>query len=636
MGKYEQLAKDIIKNVGGKENINGLTHCITRLRFKLKDESKANDDILKNMDGVVTVMHSAGQYQVVIGNHVPNVYADVCEVAGIGGDASSNDEDAPKGVFNKLIDIISGCFQPILGPMAAAGIIKGLNALLVFIFSQFLNQDFSLTGTYITLNAIGDAVFYFMPIILGFTAAKKFKVNPITGMLIGAALCYPSIQKDALAAAGEAIGTLPVVGDYFTSFLGIPLVAGNYTSSVVPVLVIVALAGQIQKYAKKIVPEMLQGFFVPFFVLLISLPIGFLVIGPIVSILTDLLSTGFSNLYAFSPVLTGAFVGFFWQCLVIFGLHWALIPIAMVNLMSIGYDTILVGSFGCSFAQTAVIAAMYFKLKDPKRKALAIPAIVSGVCGVTEPAIYGFSLPEKKPFVFSMVGGCVGGALFTLMNGKGFTMGGLGIFGVVNYISPEGDASGMYASFACIVVSMIIAFLLTFFFWKDNSEVKEEKAVAANNATKLSKEIIVSPIEGKVKALSEVKDAAFAGGALGKGIAIEPANGKVVAPFDGTVMTLFPTKHAIGIVSDNGCEVLIHIGLDTVQLEGKYFEAHVKQGDKVKKGQPLVTFDKEAIEKEGYILDTPVIITNTADYLDIVETQMGNVKTNDDLITVLL
>lgn len=632
MGKYEQLAKDIIKNVGGKENINGLTHCITRLRFKLKDESKANDDILKNMDGVVTVMHSAGQYQVVIGNHVPNVYADVCEVAGIGGDAPASEQDAPKGVFNKLIDIISGCFQPILGPMCAAGIVKGLNALLVFL----MGASYSTSGTYMVLNAIGDAVFYFMPVLLGYTAAKKFKLNPITGMVIGAALCYPTIQKDALAAAGEALGSLPLLGDYFTTFIGIPFVAGNYTSSVVPVLVVVAFAGYLQKLGKKFIPEMLQGFFVPLFVLLISLPVGFLIIGPIVSLATNLLSSGFSNLYAFSPVLTGAVVGFFWQALVIFGLHWALIPIAMINMTTAGFDTILVGSFGCSFAQTAVIAAMFFKLRDAKKKALAIPAIVSGVCGVTEPAIYGFSLPEKTPFIFSMIGGSAGGALFALLNGKGYTMGGLGIFGVVNYISPTGDASGMYASFACIAVSMIIGFVLTFFFWKDKSEDMKPVAVETKNPVKVSKEVIVSPIEGKVKPLSEVKDAAFAGGALGKGIAIEPANGKVVAPFDGTIMTLFPTKHAIGLVSDNGCEVLIHIGLDTVQLEGKHFEAHVKQGDKVTKGQLLVSFDKAAIEKEGYCVDTPIIITNTNDYLDIVETQEASVKANDPLITVLL
>lgn len=629
MGKYEQLAKDIIKNVGGVDNINGLTHCITRLRFKLKDESIANDDVLKNMDGVVTVMHSAGQYQVVIGNHVPNVYADVCEIAGIGGDTQDAGE-APKGVFNKLIDIISGCFQPVLGPMCAAGIIKGLNALLVFL----LGASYNASGTYEVLNAIGDAVFYFMPVILGYTAAKKFNVNPITGMLIGAALCYPNIQASTLSAAGEAIGSLPVVGDYYTTFLGLPFVAGNYTSSVVPVLVIVALAGQIQKVAKKTIPEMLQGFFVPFFVLLISLPIGLLIIGPIVGALTDLLSMGFANLYEFSPVATGIVVGLLWQCLVIFGLHWALIPLAMVNLTTMGYDTILVGMFGASFAQTAVIMAMYFKLKDPKRKSLAIPAIVSGVCGVTEPAIYGFSLPEKTPFVFSCIGAAVGGAVMTLLGAVGYTMGGLGIFGVVNYISPAGDASGMYAGFACIAVSMIVAFLLTFFFWKDKSVVVEETE-KKTSSIKMAKDIVASPLKGKVIAMSDLKDDAFAQGALGKGVGIIPTDGKVVAPVDGTITTLFPTLHAIGITADSGVEVLIHIGLDTVQLEGKGFKAHVAQGDKIVKGQPLVDVDLKVIEEAGFSTETPVIITNSNDLLDVIETSEKEVNQLDELITVL-
>lgn len=629
MGKYEQLAKDIIKNVGGVDNINGLTHCITRLRFKLKDESKANDDVLKNMDGVVTVMHSAGQYQVVIGNHVPNVYADVCEIAGIGGDTQDAGE-APKGVFNKLIDIISGCFQPILGPMCAAGIIKGLNALLVFL----LGASYSVSGTYAVLNAIGDAVFYFMPVILGYTAAKKFNVNPITGMLIGAALCYPNIQASTLSAAGEAIGSLPVIGDYYTTFLGIPFVAGDYTSSVVPVLVIVALAGQIQKVAKKTIPEMLQGFFVPFFVLLISLPIGLLIIGPIVGALTDLLSQGFANLYAFSPVLTGLTVGLLWQCLVIFGLHWALVPLAMVNLTTMGYDTILVGMFGTTFAQTAVIIAMYFKMKDAKRKALAIPAIVSGVCGVTEPAIYGFSLPEKTPFVFSCIGAAAGGAVMTLLGAVGYTMGGLGIFGVVNYISPAGDASGMYAGFACIVVSMVVAFLLTFFFWKDKS-VAVEETEKKTSSIKMAKDIVASPLKGKVIAMSDLKDDAFAQGALGKGVGIVPTDGKVVAPVDGTVTTLFPTLHAIGITADSGVEVLIHIGLDTVQLEGKGFKAHVAQGDKIVKGQPLVDVDLKVIEEAGFSTETPVIITNSNDLLDVIETSEKEVNQLDELITVL-
>lgn len=628
MGKYEQLAKKIIQNVGGKENINGLTHCITRLRFKLKDESKANDEVLKNMEGVVTVMHSAGQYQVVIGNHVPMVYADVCEIAGISGDADTG--DAPTGLFNKLIDIISGCFQPFLGSLCASGIIKGLNALLTFLFGA----EYSASGTYMILNAIGDAVFYFMPIVIGYTASKKFKLNPVTGMIIGAALCYPTIQKDTLAAAGQALGSLPLLGDYYTTFLKLPFVAGNYTTSVVPVILVAALAGKLQNLGKKFIPEMLQNFFVPLFVLIVSLPVGLLVIGPVVSLLTTLLTDAFTALYGFSPILTGAVVGFFWQALVIFGLHWALVPIAMINLTSVGFDTILVGSFGCSFAQTAAIVGMYFKMKDAKRKALAIPAIVSGVCGVTEPAIYGFSLPEKKPFVFSMVGGAVGGAVFAMTGAKAYTMGGLGIFGVVNYISPQGDASGMYASFICIAVSMVIGFILTLLFWQDSAPV-ETVSQQPKNTLKVERDSVMAPLSGAVIPLNELKDDAFSQGVLGKGVGIEPTDGKVLSPVDGTVTTLFPTLHAIGLTADSGVELLIHIGLDTVQMGGKGFTAHIKQGDHVKKGQHIMDVDLNAVKAAGFSTQTPVIITNSSDLLDIIPLDNKTVQAGNELITVL-
>lgn len=634
MGKYEKLAKQIVENVGGASNINALAHCITRLRFQLKDESKANDEVLKNMDGVVTVMHSGGQYQVVIGNHVPLVYAEVCEVAGISGE-SKNEAEAPKGIFNKFIDIISGCFQPFLGALCAAGMIKGMNALFIF-FQWYGPTD----GIYILLNAIGDSIFYYMPIIIGYTSAKKFKLNPFVGIIIGAALCHPTIQASTLGATNEIMGTL-FAGtfmelSYNTTILGIPFLAGDYTSSVVPVMVIVAMAAQFQKIGKKFIPEMIQTFFVPFFVLLLALPLGFMLIGPVVSILTSILGDAFAALYSFSPLASGIVIGFFWQVLVIFGLHWSLVPLAMMNLGMYGFDTVLVGMFGATFAQTAVVVAMFFKLKDKKLKELCIPAIVSGICGVTEPAIYGLTLPKKTPFIFSLVGAAAGGAIMAVMDVKSYTMGGMGIFGVVNYIdTATGDASGMIASFVAIAVSMIVGFGLTFFFWNDKDT--NEPVVVHNTANKiLNKEVITSPLSGNIIALNKVKDDAFAQGALGKGIAIDPTEGKVVAPFDGTVVTLFPTKHAIGLVSNNGCEVLVHIGLDTVKLEGKFFTAMVKQGDKVKKGDTLVTFDIAAIKAEGYIVETPIVITNSSDYLDIIETQQNSVATSDDLLTVLL
>lgn len=623
MGKYEKLAKEILENVGGKENINSLTHCITRLRFRLKDESKANDEALKNNPGVVTVMKSAGQYQVVIGNHVPAVFEDVCSIAGISNDAPAAEAEAPKGVLDTLIDIISGCFQPILGPLCAAGIIKGLNALLVFL----LGTGFSTSGTYLVLNAIGDSIFYFLPIILGYTAAKKFNVNVVVGMIIGASLCYPSIQTDALSAAGKAIGTLPMIGAYYTKFLGIPFISGNYTSTVVPVICIVALAAQVQKIAKKYVPEMLQNFFVPFFVLIISLPIGLLVIGPVVGLLTQVLSNFFAALYKLSPIVTATVVGAFWQCLVIFGLHWALVPMAMVNLGNLGFDTILPGMTGTTFAATGIMIATYLKTKDPNKKALAIPATISAFCGVTEPAIYGFLLPEKTPFVFSCIGGAVGGAIMGALNAKMYVMGGLGIFSVVSFISPKGEASGLVAALICGAVSMLVGFLLAFFFGK-----KEDNKVV--EAVKANEETILAPIEGTIKPIEDSSDAAFASGALGKGVVIIPSVGKVYAPVSGTVTVLFPSLHAIGITSDSGVELLIHIGINTVQLEGKGYIAHIKQGDHVECGQLLVEFDMDYITSEGYSLETPVLVTNYNDLKEVKITDKTNSSLKEELLHI--
>ena len=625
MSKYENLAKEILENVGGKENINSLTHCVTRLRFRLKDESKANDEALKNNPGVVTVMKSAGQYQVVIGNHVPLVYADVCELAGISNGTQQVEEEAPQGLFNKLIDIISGCFQPILGPLCAAGIIKGLNALLVFI----LGSSFNNSGTYMILNAIGDSIFNFLPIILGYTAAKKFNVNVIVGMIIGATLCYPTIQTDTLSAAGKAIGTLPFIGSYYTKFIGIPFVSGNYTSTVVPVICIVALAAQIQKIAKKFVPEMLQNFFVPFFVLIISLPIGLLVIGPVVSLLTTVLSNMFAGLYAFSPIVTAFVIGALWQCLVIFGLHWALVPMAMVNIGNLGYDTILPGMLGTTFAATGVLAAMYLKLKDENKKALAIPGVISAFCGVTEPAIYGFLLPEKTPFIFSCIGGAVGGAIMGTVAVKQYVIGGLGIFSVVNFISPKGNATGMIVSLIAGAVSLVVGFVLTMIFYKTNDQQVENKEV-----TKLEEETILAPIKGEVKPIEESSDAAFASGALGKGVVILPEEGKVYAPVTGTVTVLFPSLHAIGITSDAGVELLIHIGINTVQLNGEGFTAHIKQGDQIKQGQLLVEFDMNKIKEAGYSLETPVLVTNYADLKEVKNTNASSVQLQETLIEV--
>ncbi|MFV0395359.1 MAG: beta-glucoside-specific PTS transporter subunit IIABC [Coprobacillaceae bacterium] len=631
MSKYENLAREIVKQVGGKENINSLTHCITRLRFKLKDESKANDEVLKNMEGVVTVMKSGGQYQVVIGNHVSHVYDDVVKVAGISGEENSGGEGSGN-FFDRIIDVLSGTFQPFLGVLCACGMMQGVNALCTF-----LKIYDNTTGIYIFLNAVGNAVFYFLPMFVGYNAAKKFGLKPMIGLAIGAAFCMPAIQADTLAAAaGEAGAPFSLLGlDSYIKILGIPMVAQNYTSGAMPALFVVMFAAQVQKIAERIIPEIVQTFLVPFFVLMISMFAGFLVIGPIMGLFMEYLQMGFNSLIDFSPILYGAILGFVWQVLVVFGLHWSVIPLHIMAIGATGQSSILIGTFGASFAQTAAVAAMWMKAKNPVYKQVGPGAVISGIFGVTEPAIYGMSLPAKKPFIFSMIGGAIGGAIMSVGQAIAYTSGGLGIFGVVNYITPEGDAAGMWVAILAVAVSMVVGFVLTFFFWKDDYVEETGTVTKKSNSFVGQKDVIVSPIKGKVLPLKEAKDEAFALETVGKGIVIEPEEGKVYGPVDGTVTTLFPTLHAIGITGDSGVEVLIHIGIDTVQLQGEGFVAHIKQGDRIKKGQLLLEFDIPLIESKGFSAQTPIIITNSNDLLDIIETTNDRIAPNEELITLL-
>ncbi|MBA4688385.1 MAG: PTS glucose transporter subunit IIA [Candidatus Galacturonibacter soehngenii] len=633
MNKYDGLARIIIQNVGGKSNIISLTHCITRLRFKLKDESKANTDILKNTEGIVTVVQSGGQYQVVIGNHVPDVYKTVCEVGHIQNTSSSDveeEEDDNQNLFNKFIAIISAVFTPFLGVLGAAGMIKGFNALFVAI-GLYPNTS----GTYMVLQATGDAFFYFLPIVLGYTASKKFKVNEFVGMAIGMAMLYPDL---AAKMSGESIMTLfagvPIVeSSVFITFLKIPVILMNYSSTVVPIILAVALAAKVEKFFKKMIPDVVKLFLVPFFTLLISVPLTLIIVGPIATWLSNLIGAGLSALIAVSPILAGLILGALWQVFVIFGLHWGVVPIALNNMMTLGYDTVLSGVFAASFAQTAVIIAIFIKTKDKKLKSLAIPAIVSGFFGVTEPAIYGISLPKKKPFVISCIGAAIGGAIAGLTNLTGYTLGGLGIFGFTGYINiSNGDTTGVLYAAISALVAMVVSFILTMVTYRDEEKASQNK-VTTTSQNKVTS--IASPVTGEVMDLSKIEDDAFASGALGKGVAIVPTDGKIVAPCDGEISTFFPTGHAFGIVSDTGAEVLVHIGLDTVKLNGKYFNVKAKQGDKVKKGQLLLEVDLNGIQSEGYSIHTPIIITNSNDYVDVVYDINKKVSSGEDLIQLL-
>ncbi|WNS77879.1 beta-glucoside-specific PTS transporter subunit IIABC [Domibacillus sp. DTU_2020_1001157_1_SI_ALB_TIR_016] len=635
--KYEQLAREIIANVGGKENVSSLVHCITRLRFKLKDESKANTEVLKNMDDVVTVMKSGGQYQVVIGNHVPDVYKAVVAEGGFQGQSPVEVEEGPKGsLFNRFIDMISSIFTPVLGVLAASGMIKGFNALFVA-----LGWIENTSGTYQILNATGDALFYFLPIFLGYTAIKKFGGTPFIGMAIGAALVYPALST---LTAGKPLYTLfegtMFASPIFVTFLGIPVILMSYSSSVIPIILATFFAAKVEKWLRTFIPDVIKAFVVPLFTLLIVVPITFMVIGPIATWASSLLGQGSLFLYNLSPVIAGILLGGLWQVIVIFGLHWGLVPIAINNVATMGYDTILAPVFAASFAQIGAVLAIVIKTKNQKLKSLSIPAFISGIFGVTEPAIYGITLPLKKPFIISCIGAAIGGAIAGFTNVKGFIIGGLGIFGIPSYISPDGLGMDLWGALISIVVGFIAAFILTMLFGginKEQSATTPAGIPAASHeiaATKLQTEEVVSPLNGEVLKLSQVKDAAFSSGALGFGAAIEPSEGKLRAPVSGTVSALFPTNHAIGITTDSGTDVLIHIGMDTVQLEGKYFTAHTASGEYVEKGQLLIEFDIEQIKKAGKSLTTPIVVTNhSQDGLEL--TDQKQVKTGDSLFKLI-
>ena len=477
--KYDGLARIIIQNVGGKSNVISLSHCITRLRFKLKDESKANTDILKNTDGIVTVMQSGGQYQIVIGNQVDDVFEAVNRIGKFGADSEIvDDEGNETGTFVPekkmsagavLIDVISGVFHPVLGVLSAAGIIKGLLAL--FAFFKLIDTT---SGAYMTWYSVADGFFYFLPIILGYTSAEKFKSNKFIGMAVGASLCYPDMVN---LVTGKAIGTA-FAGtifqvSYYATFFGIPILIpdSKYPSTVVPIILAVFVASKLEHMWKKVIPDVIKLFIVPVLTLGIIVPLTYLVIGPVAQVLCSLIGAAFKAMYNLPVVgglVAGLILGAIWQGLVIFGLHWGLVPLCMINYSSLGYDFILSPYFAASFAQTMVVLAIYLKTKDSKLKRIALPAFISGIFGVTEPCIYGVTLPKKKPFVISCIAASIGGGIIGFAGVKSYMMGGLGLFGLPSYIDAKtNSAYSMYWVIIGTLVAMVIAFVMTFLTYHD-------------------------------------------------------------------------------------------------------------------------------------------------------------------------
>ncbi len=620
---YENLAKEILKNVGGQENVSNLTHCATRLRFNLKDVSKANTETIKKTKGVMGVVDKGGQYQVIIGNDVNHVYKEIMKIANIEGNSESKEVDDRKTVA-KVIDTITGIFTPILPAITAAGMMKAVLALLTAF--KLISTD---SQSYQIFNFMADAAFYFLPIFLANSAAKKFKCNPYLAMMLGGILLHPTFVA--------MVNTAKETGESLSIF-GLPITLASYSSSVLPIILGVWFMSYVEPIADKISPKAIKFFTKPLITAVVSGIVILVVIGPIGYIVSDKVGLGIKTLESYASWLVPTLLGGLTPLLVMTGTHYGLIPIGINNRMTMGYDTIIYpGMLASNVSQGGAALAVAIKSKNKEIKQLASSAGITAVCGITEPALYGVNLRFKTPLYASMIGGAVGGLFLGLFRVSNYSGGSPGFLTLPSYIGGESMMNFVYACIGA-VISVVVAFVAGLILYKDKVEAIEDEnleEVAVDKAPLMNKITISSPLKGEVVPLTEVKDETFASEMMGKGIAINPTEGKVVSPINGTVQMIFKTKHAIGLKSEDGAEILIHIGMDTVQLDGKYFTAHVKDGDKVKVGDTLVEFDMDAIKKEGYELVTPVIITNTMDYLEIVPKEIKSVNAGEDIITIL-
>ena len=597
--KNQTLAELIIQHVGGKDNVISLVHCATRLRFVLKDDAKADEDNLKKQIGIITVVKSGGQFQVVIGNHVADVYSDIMQLANFN---DKNTPDTPSGkkigIFSRLIDLVSGIFIPTLAIIVAGGILKGIIEFLVVISVIQPN-----TPTFNFLFAIADAPFYYLPIILGFSAVKKFGGNPYVGLALGGALVHPVI-------GGMMKGAL----SFNTEFFSIPINLIPYASSVFPIILASWFYCLLERNFNKVLHDSFKKFISPLLGILITVPLTFAVIGPVVSFICDHVATGIIYVYHLNPIVASMILAAAWQVMVIFGIHWGLVPFIMNNITLYQQDFMLPILFPAVFAQVGAVLAVMLRSKDKQFKALANSSVLSGIFGVTEPAIYGVNLPLKRPFIIGCLSATIGGAIVGYYHSVIYSFSFISIFAFLQLIPREGIDQRFYAVVIGSIASFSLSAIVTYCFGiaKDKVQmISGEKDVSQKSANDIT---LFSPMTGKLIPLNQVSDQTFASELMGKGAAIIPAIGQAVAPADGEIVSLFRTKHAIGILTDSGVEILIHIGIDTVKLDGQFFEAHVQMGSKVKQGDLLVSFDIDAIEQAGFEITTPVIVTNSDNY----------------------
>ncbi len=590
---YADLAHQIVDKVGGETNIATGTHCATRLRLMLKDTAKADTAAVEKLPGVITVMQAGGQYQIVIGNNVPKVYEELTRFTRIGGDDAAP-VDAPKGnILNRFIQLISAIIQPILWPLAGAGLLKAFLAL-----GTNLHWLDAKSTTYAILNASADALFYFLPIFLALTAAKRFRANHVTAMALAGALVYPAIV--ALASSTDPV-----------TFFGIPVVMMSYTSSVIPIIIAVWLQGYLERFLARVLPDAIRNFTTPLIVLLVMVPLVLLTVGPLTTYAANAISAGVNALFHFAPWLGGAIMGGFWQVFVLFGLHWGFVPLMMNDLATQGY-TLLGGPLVAAvLAQAAATLAVFIRTRSAKRREVAGPAALSGMlAGITEPAIYGVNLPLKLPFYFGIAGGAVGGAIAAAGGSANNAFVFPSLIGLPAYMAVGNFTLQLIGS----GIAVAIAFLLTLFFCpREEQDAAPETANApADSTVPAGDAIVTAPVAGTSVPLAEVNDKVFASGAMGKGLGILPADGRIVSPVSGTVIAVTKTGHAFGITSDDGVEVLVHIGIDTVQMKGEGFTPQVARGQHVAQGDLLALVDLAAVEKAGFDPTVVTIVTNSA------------------------
>ena len=588
---YPKLAKDILENVGGKDNVTFVMHCATRLRFQLKDMNKPNTEKIKKLNGVIDVIVQNGQYQVCIGPDVAKVFEQVNKLGDF-SEVKEPETKEKKKPIDAFFEVVSGIFTPIVPILMAAGMVGAL--LTVLDLTDILP---STSPTYYVWNIIKEAGFYFLPIYVAYTASKKLAASPFLSMLLAGVLLHPNLNN------------FKSLGVEQLSFFGIGIKNVTYSQTILPIILTVWLESYVEKFFNKILPDIVKAFGVPMLSMMVTVPIMLIVIGPAGSVVADYLSGFVLWLGDHLGFLAVGIIAGLTPIMIATGTHSFAFPVIVSTLAMNGFEGLIVPAMLAeNLAMAGAAFAVGFKAKDKDTKAEANAAVLSACLGISEPAMYGINLPRKTPFYASIIGSAIGGIVAGLLGVKFYSIASASFVGLPATIG-DGSMMGVVWALVTIAVSFVAAFVAT-----NMMGVKEKEDQQETKATSVE---IVAPLEGKVIDLSEVKDATFASGAMGKGCAIVPSVGEVVAPFDGNVEMVFNTKHAIGLKSSDGVEVLIHIGMDTVNLQGKYFEVVKEAGQPMKAEDVLVKFDMEAIQKEGYDVTTPIIVTNSADYTDV-------------------